>query len=390
MRTALTSRSSTPTTTGNRPGSGLAARCESPSAPGADAGSPRAITPRAWEVEAFGEVGGPLQVPAPLIRVRQGTAIVATVRNDLDRPLQVHGLCARDGSPCLPIAVPPGEAREVRFDTGTVGTYYYWATTTGMPLAFRASIDSQLSGALVVDPADGAVDDDRVLVISEWTNLTPEQLQDVVAQADPGAAFLKLKPTVLFTINGRAWPHTERLTYDLGVRVRWRVVNLSSQVHPMHLHGFYFEAERLGDGMRDEAIPADRRPLVVTQLLAPAATMSMSWTPERAGNWLFHCHTMVHVSPTLHVDGSPRSQEGSGHDDHTRSGHDRVGRWASPFADPTIVWNRQPRRRAATRAADVAHGKRAATVRRRRRPWASGWRRIRRRGPCQSQVRRSC
>ncbi len=273
-----------------------------------------------WEVEAFGEVGGPLQVPAPLIRVRQGTTVVATVRNDLDRPLQVHGLCARDGSPCLPIAVPPGEAREVRFDTGTVGTYYYWATTTGMPLAFRASIDSQLSGALVVDPADGAVDDDRVLVISEWTNLTPEQLQDVAAQADPGAAFLKLKPTVLFTINGRAWPYTERLTYDLGVRVRWRVVNLSSQVHPMHLHGFYFEAERLGDGMRDEAIPADRRPLVVTQLLAPAATMSMSWTPERAGNWLFHCHTMVHVSPTLHVDGSPRSQEGSGHDDHLGAG----------------------------------------------------------------------
>ena len=24
--------------------------------------------------------------------------------------------------------------------------------------------------------------------------------------------------------------------------------------------------------------------------------MAMTWTPERAGNWLFHCHIMHHVS----------------------------------------------------------------------------------------------
>ena len=23
----------------------------------------------------------------------------------------------------------------------------------------------------------------------------------------------------------------------------------------------------------------------------------MTWTPEREGNWLFHCHIMNHVSP---------------------------------------------------------------------------------------------
>src|SRR3712207_7271016 len=46
-----------------------------------------------------------------------------------------------------------------------------------------------------------------------------------------------------FTINGRAWPHTERLRYDIGDPVRWRIINLSTQVHPMHLHGFYFRSE---------------------------------------------------------------------------------------------------------------------------------------------------
>ena len=52
-------------------------------------------------------------------------------------------------------------------------------------------------------------------------------------------------------INGQSWPATERLTYQRGRRVRWRLINLSSQVHPMHLHGFYFVVDSVGDGMRD-------------------------------------------------------------------------------------------------------------------------------------------
>ena len=44
-------------------------------------------------------------------------------------------------------------------------------------------------------------------------------------------------------INGRSWPATERFTYRRDDVVHWRVVNLSSQAHPMHLHGFYFEVD---------------------------------------------------------------------------------------------------------------------------------------------------
>jgi FtsP/CotA-like multicopper oxidase with cupredoxin domain len=49
--------------------------------------------------------------------------------------------------------------------------------------------------------------------------------------------------------------------------------------------------------------------------MQPGSTMAMTWIPERVGNWLFHCHVMLHVSPTLAVDGSPRPQNGS-HADH--------------------------------------------------------------------------
>ena len=272
-----------------------------------------------YETDAFGAGDGPLQVPAPLIRVRQGTTIAVSVRNDLDDPLRVHGLCARDGSACAPLDVPPGEVRDVRFAAAAAGTYHYWGTSTGMPLQFRA-LDGQLSGALIVDPAEGPGSDDRVLVITEWASLTRSQFMALLPLPDPGPAFLALKPTVFFAVNGRVWPYNERFAYDRGASVRWRVVNLSTEAHPMHLHGFYFEPVSLGNGLRDDAVAANRRQPVVTQLMPPGGTMTMQWTPEREGNWLFHCHTMVHVSPTLYPDGSPREDHGNGHGDHAGAG----------------------------------------------------------------------
>lgn len=243
------------------------------------------------EIEAFGEVGQALTVPAPLIRVVEGTEIVASIRNDLNTPLAVHGLCARNGEACAELEVPPGQTRETRFTSGAAGTYHYWASTFGAPIPFR-----ELAGAFVVDPLTGQAEPDRILVVTEWSNLTASQFGEIFAADVPTEMFLKLKPRVTMLINGLSWPATERFTYELGQRVQWRVINLSSQIHPMHLHGFYFEVGSLGNGIHDAILDAAHRRRVVTQVLPPAGTMTMTWTPERAGNWLFHCHIMHHVS----------------------------------------------------------------------------------------------
>ena len=272
---------------------------------------------RALVLAAFADGSSQPSAPAPLIRVPEGTIIAATIRNELDRALIVQGLCDRGEASCPPVEVPAGGTCELRFKSGPAGTYHYWATTDRVPLGFRAVEDSQLSGAFIVDPKDAAPDDDRVFVVTEWADVTRDQLKQIVTQDDPGAAFMKLRPDVLFTINGRSWPHTERLNYRVGDRVRWRIVNLSSQVHPMHLHGFHYQVDSLGDGTRDEVYGDGQRRSVVTQLLSSGTTMSMTWTPARAGNWLFHCHVMHHVSPTLHIDGSPK--EAQSHDDHHAS-----------------------------------------------------------------------
>ncbi len=286
-------------------------------------------------IEAFGEETGPLQAPAPLIRVPEGTEIAASIRNDLAVPLRVHGLCARDGAACGPLEVPPSGRREVRFKSGGAGTYHYWATTTGMPLPFRGAGDTQLSGAFIVDPAEGS-EPDRVLVITEWTSLTNEQLRQLGAADDPGVAFFAINPKFTFLINGLSWPTTERLTYRLGERVRWRVVNLSTQWHPMHLHGFYFDVDSVGDGLRDQAFDDSHKQRVVTQLMRSGTTLRMTWTPERVGNWLFHCHIAYHVAPERRL-ASPLVSI-NGHADHAHhDGHDSSAGMAGMILGVTVV-----------------------------------------------------
>lgn len=272
---------------------------------------PEGPTGPALEIEAFGEAAGPLQAPAPLIRVPEGTEIAVSIRNDLDVDLRVQGFCMRGGEPCTPIQVPPATTREARFKTGPAGSYHYWATTTSMPLAFRAAGDTQLSGALIVDPSSATAEQDRVFVITDWTSLTRDQLRELAASDDPSPTFFRMNPRFTALMNGLSWPSTERLTYRVGETVRWRVINLSSQLHPMHLHGFYFAVDSLGDGIRDTSFDDDHRRRVVTQLLQPGATMTMTWRPERAGNWLFHCHTTLHVSPDRRLATAPAA-----HADH--------------------------------------------------------------------------
>jgi FtsP/CotA-like multicopper oxidase with cupredoxin domain len=45
---------------------------------------------------------------------------------------------------------------------------------------------------------------------------------------------------------------------------------------------------------RADYAESERR-MVVTELVEPGHAFVMSWVPERAGNWLFHCHILEHM-----------------------------------------------------------------------------------------------
>ena len=248
-------------------------------------------------VRAFAEEGKPLSIPGPLIRIPEGTEIRATIRNALaDSAITIHGLSTRgrgDGQSDT-IRIAPGESRDVRFVAGSAGTYYYWASATpGDMMLARGGKNSELSGAFIVDSRGAPRANDRVLVINFW--------RPVATPAPP-----RDNEPIRFTINGKTWPNTERLTYDAGDSVRFRIINTSSQVHPMHLHGFYFQVNSHGNGTTDSLFTSAMSPRrVVTERLVPGTTASIIWVPERPGYWLFHCHDNAHAMRSLPFDGSP-------------------------------------------------------------------------------------
>jgi FtsP/CotA-like multicopper oxidase with cupredoxin domain len=250
-------------------------------------------------VRAFAEEGKPLRIPGPLIRVPEGTTIHAFVRNSLrDSTVVVNGLSPRGATTAAgadTIQIKPGEVREVRFAAGAAGTYYYRGWTTIGPTDSAGTINAELHGAFVVDPRGTAGKPrDRVFVIGLWSK-----------RATPGG-IVQIGNLLRFTINGKAWPNTERVTYDIGDTVRFRVINASVAVHPMHLHGFYFNVDSRGDGTRDSVFdPAGSPRRVVTERLGPGGTFAMHWVPERPGYWMFHCHDNAHVRRNGPLNGTP-------------------------------------------------------------------------------------
>jgi FtsP/CotA-like multicopper oxidase with cupredoxin domain len=249
----------------------------------ADAGTWRPDGPQGKpiEVAAFGEEGADLSVPGPLIRVREGTTVVLTLRNALKSALRINGLCTRP-STCDPVSVAPGASQEIRFSLNVPGTYFYWAATAPGPVSARRRHDTQLGGAIVVDPREGSLAD-RVFVISKFGDPAGEDDADSTKSN-------------IFAINGWSWPYTEKLHHEVGDRVRWRIINLSHGNHAMHLHGFYFTVESTGDiGVERRLAPGQQR-TVVTEFIRNAQTFVMSWTPETPGNWLFHCHMTNHMN----------------------------------------------------------------------------------------------
>jgi FtsP/CotA-like multicopper oxidase with cupredoxin domain len=225
----------------------------------------------------FAEEGKAPQSSGPLIRVPEGTQIHIHVRNTLALAAKIYGLHRHPGDPKDSLSLSPGETSELKFLAGNPGTYPYWGTTSDTSLAGRRGEETLLSGALVVDPP-GVMAEDRIFVLGVWEKVEKSGLEQIP------------------WVNGKSWPYTERFTYNLGEAVRWRVINTSYVAHGMHLHGFFFTVEGIGDGENYERYAMEQRRLGVTEAIESAHVFEMTWTPDRPGNWLFHCHMTQHMS----------------------------------------------------------------------------------------------
>jgi len=253
-------------------------------------------------VYSFAERGRAPQIPGPLIRVPQGTKVHANIHNSLPVTVFLRGFQPHTEANAEPHPLAAGATIDLNFEASAAGTFYYSALSTkesihdvgvlpvsaDLPMGEGPfEIESQLNGAFIVDPPGGPTDD-RIFVLTVWMRgVIHPPFREVPA------------------INGKSWPYTEHLSQRVGDTIRWRVLNPSMSDHAMHLHGFYFQVNSLGDGEHDHAYSSEETHHAVTQYLVQGATTSLTWTAERSGQWLFHCHMTAHMSPELSLMSHP-------------------------------------------------------------------------------------
>ncbi len=256
---------------------------------------------------AFAEEGRVASVPGPLIRIPQGTEVRAFVHNSTGKPLLMRGLQQRPSAKTDSVDIAAGDTHEFRFRAAAPGTYYYYGRTDEDRVGLGYVEDSQLIGVIVIDPSGVRPRADRTFLITGWFD-----------DGDTTAASRR-PPAEYFFVNGKSWPYTERLQATVGDSLLWRVVNGTVAPHPMHLHGFYYDVLERGAESQDSVYARGAIRTVVTELMRSGNTMLMTWSPERAGNWLFHCHLIHHISKERRVDDQvPHSL--SGHVNHATDG----------------------------------------------------------------------
>jgi CopA family copper-resistance protein len=118
------------------------------------------------------------QIPAPILRWREGDTVTLAVTNRLSEPSSIHWHGVRtpapmDGGPGLSFrGIPPGETFVYRFPVHQTGTYWYHSHS-----GFQEQ--TGVYGPIVIVPKGGSAqgfDRDYVVMLSDWTDESPETI----------------------------------------------------------------------------------------------------------------------------------------------------------------------------------------------------------------------
>lgn len=84
-----------------------------------------------------------------------------------------------------------------------------------------------------------------------------------------------------WSIDRQRYPEAESLPIRRGERVRVDLTNMSMAMHPMHLHGHFFQ---VGSALKDTVIVPGHM-----------GRVSFEFTADNPGDWFFHCHNLYHM-----------------------------------------------------------------------------------------------
>ncbi|HEY0634627.1 MAG TPA: multicopper oxidase domain-containing protein, partial [Gammaproteobacteria bacterium] len=126
------------------------------------------------------------QLPAPLLRWREGDTVTLKVTNRLKVPTSIHwhGILlpnAMDGVPGMTFAgIAPGESFTYQFAVRQSGTYWYHSHS-----GFQEQ--TGLYGPLVIEPRHHPsyhFDREYVVMLSDWTDASPEHVYSRLKKMD--------------------------------------------------------------------------------------------------------------------------------------------------------------------------------------------------------------
>lgn len=249
----------------------------------------RAYTP-GWGRPLPGDdsIGPNTGIPGPTIRAQVGDTVVIHLRNNdshykFPHSLHAHAMRYHPDSDGAYIAAQPDRPGTAIPYGGTytytytaqptsVGTWPYHDHSVAQPLkadgdpVMEVGAQLGLLGVIAItDQHTPRVDREFVLAFHDlYADDIPTIAQDI--DLFNGYAFLDNTPT---------------FTARVGDRVRWRVIALGKEFHVFHLHG-----HRWSDGIR----------FVDSQILGPSTSLTVEYTEDAPGDWLYHCHVTDHMS----------------------------------------------------------------------------------------------
>jgi hypothetical protein len=237
------------------------------------------------------------QIPGPEMRVQEGDKVRVIVKNNLPDATTVHwhGVDVpweADGVPGLTQeAINPGDEYIYAFTAKPAGTHFYHThgkshTTTAQQL------DMGLSGSLIIEPKAQVLSFDReyTLVLDEW-DIGSDGVNSAISHIHGAGEQGAVPDFNSFTINGRVYPDTEKLSIKKGEKVLIRFINAGTAAfHPMHLHGHNFNVVAMDGNILSS--PQIRNTITVH----PGETVDILVTGDNPGKWLLHCHHVHHAS----------------------------------------------------------------------------------------------
>jgi FtsP/CotA-like multicopper oxidase with cupredoxin domain len=205
---------------------------------------------------------------------------------------------AIDGAEIDPAPVSPGEAIEI----GAGGRYDLWFQ---MPNGVAAVELIGSKTALVLSP-DGKGDPTAVPSRPAFDPAARERAAPVrlgsrfdrtfELKIGKKVGFLDGRPGHHWALNGKLYPRVPMFEVEKGDLVRIVLVNDSSGVHPMHLHGHHFLVlTRNGKAVSPWSTD--------TLEMLPHERYSVAFRANNPGLWMLHCHNLDHAANglTMHL-----------------------------------------------------------------------------------------